>query len=108
VSPGSTMPNYPWLFKRTADLDALPRKIEVQHMLGIPMKGGTKEEITKDALAQSQAIVADLKTKGIEAVPDREIIALIAYLQKIGKSEPVKKESPAETPAPAVPKTAAN
>jgi cytochrome c oxidase cbb3-type subunit I/II len=102
VSPGSTMPNYPWLFKNTTDLAALPRKIEVQHMLGVPMKGGTPDEIKKDAIAQSESIVAELKTKGVDTIPDREIIALIAYLQKIGKSEPVKKEA-----APAAHTTAA-
>jgi cytochrome c oxidase cbb3-type subunit I/II len=92
VSPGSLMPNYPWLYKNLTDLAALPRKIEVQRMLGVPMKGGTPEEIKKAALAQAEEITADLKTKGIESVPDREIIAVIAYLQKLGKSEPVKKE----------------
>jgi len=107
VSPGSTMPNYPWLFKKTTDIAALPRKIEVQHMLGVPMKGGTTKEIKKDAIAQSELIVTELKTKGIESVPDREIIALIAYLQKLGQSEPVKKEATPDAHAPAAPKTAA-
>ena len=108
VSPGSTMPNYPWLFKAPTDLAALPRKIEVQNMLGVPMKGGTKEEISKAALDQAQGIVTDLKAKGIEAVADREIIAVIAYLQKLGKSEPVKKETAPAQHTPAAPKTAAN
>jgi cytochrome c oxidase cbb3-type subunit I/II len=102
VSPGSTMPNYPWLFKNKTDLAALPRKIEVQHMLGVPMKGGTPNEINAAALAQAEDIAKELKTKGIESIPDREIIALIAYLQKIGQSEPVNKE-----PAPAPHATAA-
>jgi cytochrome c oxidase cbb3-type subunit I/II len=64
-------------------------------MLGVPMKGGTPDEIKKDAIAQSESIVAELKTKGIDSIPDREIIALIAYLQKIGKSEPVKNDAAA-------------
>ncbi|MEQ1850391.1 MAG: cytochrome-c oxidase, cbb3-type subunit I [Chthoniobacteraceae bacterium] len=106
VSAGSLMPNYPWLFKNLTDIAALPRKIEVQQMLGVPMKGGTPEEIKKAALAQAEQITAELKTKGIESIPDREIIALIAYLQKIGQSEPVKKEPGAH--APGAPKTAAN
>ena len=89
LSDGSVMPNYPWLATSLTDLDALPRKIEVQQKLGVPMKGGTREEIKAGALAQAQTIVDDLKRLGIETAPDREIIAMIAYLQKLGKSEPV-------------------
>jgi cytochrome c oxidase cbb3-type subunit I/II len=104
VSPGSTMPNYPWLFRNTTDIAALPRKIEVQNKLGVPIKGGTPEEIKKAALAQAEVITKDLKVKGIESIPDREIIALIAYLQTLGKSEPVNKEPVPAAHAP----TAAN
>ena len=106
VSPGSLMPAYPWLFRNLTDIAALPRKIEVQKMLGVPMKGGTADEIKKAALAQADGIVADLKTKGIETLPDREIVALIAYLQKLGQTEPVKKDAaPAAHAVAAVPKS---
>jgi len=102
LSDGSVMPNYPWLETNVTDLKALPRKIEVQKMLGVPMKGGTPAEISADAMAQAEGIVADLKNARIDAKPDREIIALIAYLQKLGKSEVI-------APAPAAEKkTAAN
>ena len=103
LSDGSVMPNYPWLETNITDLNALPRKIEVQKMLGVPMKGGTADELKAAALAQADEIVADLKNARIDVKPDREIIALIAYLQKLGKSEPVAPQSPA---APE-PKTAA-
>ena len=48
---------------------------------------------------QSKAIAADLQTAGVETPPDREIVALIAYLQKLGKSEPV---NPTPAPKPVV------
>ena len=34
---------------------------------------------------QANKIAASLKKDGIETLPDREIVALIAYLQRIGK-----------------------
>jgi cytochrome c oxidase cbb3-type subunit I/II len=94
LSLDSVMPNYPWLETNLTDLAALPRKIEVQRMLGVPMKEQTPAEVKADALAQAQTIVDDLKTKSIQVPPDREIIAMIAYLQKLGASEPVKNEAP--------------
>jgi cytochrome c oxidase cbb3-type subunit I/II len=105
ISPGSTMPNYPWLFSDRTDIAALPRKIEVQRMLGVPFKEATKEDIDRICREQGEVIVADLKTAGAETAPDREIVALIAYLQKLGKSEKVP--VPATTANPATPKTAA-
>jgi cbb3-type cytochrome oxidase cytochrome c subunit len=39
--------------------------------------------------------VDDLNKSGANAEPDKEIIALIAYLQKLGKSEPVLKNAQA-------------
>jgi cytochrome c oxidase cbb3-type subunit I/II len=89
ISPGSTMPNYPWLFKDPTDVAALPRKIDVQRKLGVPFKESNKQEVFASVAKQSELIVADLKVAGAEIAPDREIIALIAYLQKLGKSEHV-------------------
>jgi cytochrome c oxidase cbb3-type subunit I/II len=86
----SRMPRYPWLYTNLTDVNALPRKIEVQRMLGVPMKAQTKEEIIADVKAQANSIVENLKKAQIEAEPDKEIIAVIAYLQKLGKSEEPK------------------
>jgi cytochrome c oxidase cbb3-type subunit I/II len=89
ISPGSTMPNYPWLFTARTDIAALPKKIAVQKMLGIPFTQTTKAEIEQACATQGATIVADLKTAGAETAADREIVALIAYMQKLGKSEQV-------------------
>jgi cytochrome c oxidase cbb3-type subunit I/II len=89
------MPNYPWLFTDRIDIASLRRKIEVQRKLGVPFKETTKAEIAKSCLDQGEGIVADLKTAGAETAPDREIVALIAYLQKLGKSEVVPPATPA-------------
>ncbi|MHA3775607.1 cytochrome-c oxidase, cbb3-type subunit I [Verrucomicrobiota bacterium sgz303538] len=98
ISPGSTMPNYPWLYQEKTDVAALPRKIEVQRMLGVPFKELTKEEIQESVAKQGQQIADDLKIAGAEVPADREIIALISYLQKLGKSEQVMTGLPAAAP----------
>lgn len=89
ITPGSTMPNFPWLFTDKTDVNALPNKIAVQRRLGVPFPEMTPEQISEQVTTQENAIINDLKTGGAEAEPDREIVALIAYLQKLGKSERV-------------------
>ena len=83
------MPNYPWLYTDKTDTDALPRKIAVQRQLGVPYAQMTDEEIKASTTKQGELIAADLKTSGAEIPPDREIVAVIAYLQKLGQSEKV-------------------
>jgi cytochrome c oxidase cbb3-type subunit I/II len=97
ISPGSTMPNYPWLFTDTTDVEALPRKIEVQQKLGVPFPQMTRDQIRENVAIQSKSIADDLRQAGAEVAPDREIVALIAYLQKLGKSEPVITARPEST-----------
>jgi cbb3-type cytochrome oxidase cytochrome c subunit len=49
----------------------------------------TESEIQQACAAQGAAIVADLEQAGAAVTPDREIVALISYLQKLGKAEKV-------------------
>ena len=95
TSIGSNMPNYPWLFTEKTDLAALPNKIAVLRRLGVPFRELSAEEIGRDSLAQGQGIVDDLKSSGIEIAPDKQIIAVIAYLQQLGKYDP---KPPADPP----------
>jgi len=97
ISPGSTMPNYPWLYTDKTDVAALPSKIAVQRRLGVPFAPMTEEQLTESVTKQEQTIATDLHTAGAEVPPDREIVALISYLQKLGKSEPVA--PPSSSPA---------
>lgn len=86
TSPGSTMPSYPWLARARTDLDALESKIAVQRRMGVPFPERTQDELKEEALAQAREITADLAKSGVEISPDREIVALIAYLQGLGKN----------------------
>ncbi|MBI2281812.1 MAG: cytochrome-c oxidase, cbb3-type subunit I [Bacteroidetes bacterium] len=85
MSPGSIMPRYPWLLVKEIDVKSTTSKLAVMQKLGVPY---TDEEIKngKAALeAQAEGIAAELRTLGIkEADAKKEIIALIAYLQRLG------------------------
>jgi cytochrome c oxidase cbb3-type subunit I/II len=99
LSPGSTMPNYPWLYSLKTDVDSLESKIGVQRLLGVPMPAMTKDEIKTAVANQAQPIAAELRQAGADIESDREIIAVIAYLQKLGKAEPVVRAEAPKTAA---------
>jgi cytochrome c oxidase cbb3-type subunit I/II len=84
------MPNDPWLLEAKTDSAALPSKIRVQRILGVPYPEMSDEEIAAQFDAQAKKIAAELAAPGsdIFVEPDREIVALIAYLQQLGKSQP--------------------
>lgn len=91
MSPGSVMPKYPWLFRRDLDLSSTNSKISAMRSLGVPYEAGYEAKANDDLSAQAEKIAASLKTDKIEISSKKEIIALIAYLQRVGKdikSEP--------------------
>ena len=95
MSPGSIMPPYPWLFDNEIDYSTLPAKIRVLQRLGTPYPAGFDQQAVADAQAQARGIVAELKKEDIEVKSDREIVALIAYLQRLGTDIKVKPEQTA-------------
>jgi cytochrome c oxidase cbb3-type subunit I/II len=90
MSPGSIMPAYPWLFEQELDNTNLEAKISAMRTLGVPYPLGYEKQALADLKAQSEQIVKNLKEAGIEAKPEQEIIALIAYLQRLGTDIKVK------------------
>ena len=61
-------------------------------MLGVPYPEMTAEDIQADVDAQASEIAERLKAEGIYISPDKEIIALIAYLQQLGNYETVNRD----------------
>ena len=111
TSSGSIMPGYKWLFDNEAmDHQYIEKKMQVMVTLGVPY---TEEDIAnarKNMEAQSAQIEKNLNNdpdfvksyeaskkaaaaRGEEfvAMKDREIVALIAYLQRLGTDIKVKK-----------------
>jgi cytochrome c oxidase cbb3-type subunit I/II len=85
VSPGSIMPRYPWLLTQDLDTNSLPARIEALRRVGVPYPPGYENgPAQKDLQTQANQVVANLKSGMITAQSDKEIIALIAYLQRLG------------------------
>ena len=84
VSPNSIMPVYPWLQNQTLDLSTTPVKINALRKIGVPYDPGYEFKANDDLMKQAKEIGDDLRKQGIDVNNDNEIIALIAYLQRIG------------------------
>ena len=84
MSPGSIMPPYPWLYTQSLDISTTKAKINGMRSLGVPYAEGYEEVAEQDLLKQADLITKDLLNNGAPAEPDKEIIALIAYLQRLG------------------------
>ncbi|HEY8401467.1 MAG TPA: cytochrome-c oxidase, cbb3-type subunit I [Cytophagaceae bacterium] len=93
MSPGSIMPAYPWMFKNTIDTTNTAAKIAAMRKLGVPYPEGYEAIANQELKKQAEEIAANLKASGIEVKSDKEIIALIAYLQRLGKDINVTQEA---------------
>lgn len=100
ISPGSVMPRYQWLIKNTIDNSTIQDKMRTMVTLGVPYTDQEIADAMKSIDAQSSKIEAKLLTNpdikkafgNDTAAPlkDREIVALIAYLQRLGTDTQVK------------------
>jgi len=84
MSPGSIMPPYPWLFDDQIDVSSTVAKIKAMKRLGVPYPEGFENIAAADMEKQAKIITESLKKDGIQTLADREIVALIAYLQRMG------------------------
>lgn len=103
TSPGSIMPAYGWLYRRTWDAEDVQASMRALARVGEPY---TDEEIANAPAAlraEADAIVARLAEANIEADPNLEAIALIAYLQGLGTDIDAVLGVAAEEPADDVP-----
>jgi cytochrome c oxidase cbb3-type subunit I/II len=91
-SPGTVMPAYPWLAEDDLDASDIKTKISVMRKLGVPYEEGFEDKIEanmdKQSMEIAKRIVKDLAGKdsdiSAENIANKEIIALIAYLQRLG------------------------
>lgn len=84
TSPGSIMPVYTWLAEGEVNLEKVKKKLEVMKILGVPY---SEEEIKgyKDLYKdQAKMIAEELRKDGVNISPTSEMIAMIAYMQRLG------------------------
>jgi len=98
TSPGSIMPSYNWLFTSAINEGKVAGKINALRKLGVPYKEGYEEdndgkgaEAIGDLRMQAKGIVESLAADGFETEAEVEIVALIAYLQRLGTDIKVNK-----------------
>jgi cytochrome c oxidase cbb3-type subunit I/II len=84
TSPGSIMPRYPWLLTQKLDTTSLPARIRALRKVGVPYPEGYENKALDELKTQSATVVTNLAAGMVKAGPDREIIAMIAYLQRLG------------------------
>jgi cytochrome c oxidase cbb3-type subunit I/II len=95
MSPGSIMPAYPFMLEHELDTSTTSAKIRVMITLGVPYPAGYDKIANRDLMIQANKIAANLKASGIETPPNKEIISVIAYLQRLGTD--IKGEKKVET-----------
>jgi cytochrome c oxidase cbb3-type subunit I/II len=84
MSPGSIMPPYEWLSTQMLDTTTTIATINAMRSLGVPYEEGYEHQANQDLDDQAKAIALDLQKNNIKVKSDKEIIALIAYLQRLG------------------------
>lgn len=85
TSPGSIMPGYSWLYDRRYDAADIQASLRALRRAGVPYGEADIATAPAAMLQQAEGIVARLGQSGITTTTDREIVALIAYLQRLGK-----------------------
>ena len=84
TSTGSIMPSYPWLLENPLDFDVIPKRVDAMVMLGVPY-GAAVTRAKELAVAQAEEIGREIAKQGGPAGLERkEIVALVAYLQRLG------------------------
>ena len=86
MSPGSIMPAYPHLADNQLDLAGLPGKIDVLRTLGTPYPRDFEKYAVQNAQEQAQKVAKNLADQGVKdsGLENKEIVALISYLQRLG------------------------
>ena len=86
TSPISIMPPYPWFLEKTLDLSRLPSDLATLRTLGVPYTDDEIKNAIPLALAQGKLIAEDVaKNGGKKNLHDKEIVAIVAYMQRLGQ-----------------------
>ena len=99
TSPGSIMPAYAWMLERRIDPADVTASVRALRTVGLPYSDAEVAGVEESLRRQGGDIVTRLASAGITTRPDREIVAMIAYLQRLGQ-DGKKFILPAADPAP--------
>jgi cytochrome c oxidase cbb3-type subunit I/II len=107
TSDNSIMPRYPWLLTNAIDENGIAGKIKAMRILGVPYPEGYESIAAEDLRKQAQIIYEDLNASKGQLLlgenglkPNQEILAVIAYLQRLGKDLEVENTQVTNTTQP--------
>ena len=86
------MPRYPWLFEDALDLSLTSAKLNVMKTFNVPYTEDDVKGAEAAARAQAGQIADGLMKQGLPDVREKKIVALIAYLQRLGTDIKAKAE----------------
>jgi cytochrome c oxidase cbb3-type subunit I/II len=99
ISPGSVMPSYEHLLDADLKFSAIPQLVRAANILGAPYSTEELESAAELARRQAEVIAAEIVSQGGPAgVHEKQAMALIAYLQRVGVDY-FRTEEPAGEPA---------
>jgi len=85
TSPGSIMPAYPWLITEPLELDRTQDRLELMASLGVPYSASDVFHARRHAEAQARALASAIEEQGgPPRLADKQMVALVAYLQRLG------------------------
>ncbi len=97
VSPGSVMPSYGHLLTEDMKYDAIAPHVQAAAYLGAEYSDDELNNTAEVAMAQAERIAAEIVEQGGPAKTyEKQAVALIAYLQRVG-IDLFAEEAPAET-----------
>ena len=95
TTPGSIMPRYPHLLTNAFDTSLIGAKLHALRTVGVPYTDGEIDTAISSMEAQARAIAAEVESQqGPTGLADKEIIALTAYLQRLGTDIRWKRPEP--------------
>jgi cytochrome c oxidase cbb3-type subunit I/II len=93
ITPKSIMPAYAWMLRNRLDFTAIQGRVDAMAMLGVPY-GDAIRRAPEMAREQARSVAASILSQGgPKGLEDKEIVALVAYLQRLGTD--IRSTSPA-------------
>jgi len=101
TSPGSIMPAYGWMLEKPLDAEQAVASTRAMQRLGVPYNDATVARAAAMAREQAKVIAARIVEEGgSPGLEDRQVIALIAYMLRLGTDLDRPPDAAAAAPAP--------
>jgi cytochrome c oxidase cbb3-type subunit I/II len=84
MSEGSIMPAYEFMLEQNLDTSTTAEKINAMRTLGVPYEKGYENIANRELMTQAKEIAMLLNNDSIRISPNKEVIAVISYLQRLG------------------------